>query len=150
MRPIDLLAEGVASYDPYLAETGELLDPVFDEPTQYGTPYHALCRAVLAKERDAQDRPQHLELALKGLDAALAHVEDVDGPPVASHVDRVTGSLWGINHRDFFWPAILKIHGLVKEIDPDRAATFSERIQAIEVPSPFRAMPPSNWAMVWL
>jgi hypothetical protein len=48
--PVEILREAVESYAPYLQASGEMHDPVFGEPTQYGTPYHALCNAVLARE----------------------------------------------------------------------------------------------------
>ena len=48
--PVEILREAVGSYAPYLQASGEMHDPVFGEPTQYGTPYHAFCNAVLARE----------------------------------------------------------------------------------------------------
>jgi predicted dehydrogenase len=39
--PVEVLREAVESYAPYLQAFGEMHDPVFGEPTQYGTPYHA-------------------------------------------------------------------------------------------------------------
>jgi hypothetical protein len=53
--PVEILRDAVESYAPYLQASGEMHDPVFREPTQYGTLYHALCNAVLARE-DAGER----------------------------------------------------------------------------------------------
>jgi hypothetical protein len=36
--PVEILREAVESYGPYLQASGEMHDPVFGEPTQYGTP----------------------------------------------------------------------------------------------------------------
>ena len=54
MLPVEILREVVESY-------GEKHDPVFQEPTQYGTPYPALCNAVLAREDGGQRKSAYAE-----------------------------------------------------------------------------------------
>jgi hypothetical protein len=57
VQPVEILREAVESYAPYLQASGEMHDPVFGEPTQYGTLYHALCNAVLAREDSGERKP---------------------------------------------------------------------------------------------
>jgi hypothetical protein len=59
--PVEILREVVESYAPYLQASGEKHDPVFQEPTQYGTPYPALCNAVLAREDGGQRKSAYAE-----------------------------------------------------------------------------------------
>ena len=74
MLPVEILREAVESYSPYLQASGEMHDPVFGEPTQYGTPYHAFCNAVLAKEIAGERKSAYADRAVRGLGAALDHV----------------------------------------------------------------------------
>ncbi|REF35854.1 hypothetical protein [Thermasporomyces composti] len=146
--PLAFLAAAVDSYAPYLQESGELHDPVFGEPTQYGTAYHAYCNAVLATVGPAERRAWYLDRALRGLEAALAHTGDPDLPAAASGFDRATGAVSRGNHRDFTWPPILKSYRLLKA--EGRAAALADRIAAVDIERSFRSRPPSNWASVWL
>jgi hypothetical protein len=57
VQPVEILREAVESYAPYLQASWEMHDPVFGEPTQYGTPYHALCNAVRAREDSGERKP---------------------------------------------------------------------------------------------
>lgn len=149
-KAIDTLKIAVDSFEPYLQESGEVFDPVFAEPTQYGTAYHALCRAVLAVKGPRSEEEKNLSWAIKCLDASLRHVNDPSLPPNASSVDRATGMLSSLNHRDFFWPPILKAYRILKSRVPDVDKEFSRRIAATDIMASFRSRPPSNWAMVWL
>ncbi|HEX6970591.1 MAG TPA: hypothetical protein VF234_00015 [Limnochordia bacterium] len=148
--PLDMLRRGVESYEPYLQPDGEMIDPVFGVPTQYGTAYHAFCQAVLAEKNEGAERDARLERAERGLDAALRHVADPELPPTVSGVRREHGSVSASNHRDFFWPPILKAHRLLTRLGHPRADEFAQRIRAVDIEASFRSRPPSNWSMVWL
>ena len=150
MNPIDILKRAVASYEPYLQPSGEIIDPIIRQPTQYGTAYHALCQAVVALKGDPASREAHLQRAQSGLDAALKRMGDPALPGNVSGMDRETGQVWRLNHRDFFWPPILKTYRIIKQLDPSGAAAFADRIAAVDLLGAVRARPPSNWAMVWL
>ncbi len=145
---IEFLARAVDSYAPYLQEDGELHDPVFGEPTQYGTAYHAYCNAVLARlgiESDA-----HTDRAARGLAAALAHTGDPDRTPAASGFDRTTGTVTRGNHRDFTWPPILKTFLLLRSMRHPRTDEFAKQIANVDILASFRMRPPKNWAAVWV
>lgn len=149
VRPLELLAEGTRGYEPYLLPSGEMSDPVLHEPTQYGTPYHAWCQAVLAKHGDAEQRDAHRERATRGLDAALAHVADPAAAHTVSGFDRRTGALHRINHRDFFWPAVLRTYRTLVELGVP-ADRWSDTIAKVDIERSFGSRPPSNWAAVWM
>jgi hypothetical protein len=148
--PLHLLATGVESYLPYLQGSGELHDPVFDEPTQYGTAYHMFCHAVLSVVGPADRRDFHLDHAVRGLDAALTHTGNPALTPSAAGFSRATGAVRRSNHRDFTWPPILKTYRIVAAAAVDRTPEFSERIKAVDIEQSFRSRPPSNWAAVWM
>ncbi len=148
--PLQVLTTAVDSYTPYLQPSGELIDPFFAEPTQYGTPYHALCQAVLAARGEAVARSWRMDNAARGLDASLRHVSDPSLAPTASTMRRTTGAVRRINHRDFFWPPILKTYRILLDEGHERSAEFARRIAAVEILDAFASRPPSNWAMVWL
>jgi hypothetical protein len=149
--PVNVLREAVESYAPYLQPSGELHDPVFGEPTQYGTPYHAFCNAVLAREYGGAWRSEYIERAARGLEAALEHVSDPGLPPTASGFDSATGAVEArINHRDFFWPPILKAFRILRDLGAEGAANLARRISMVDLESSFSQRPPSNWAAVWL
>jgi hypothetical protein len=90
-NPIQILEAAVASYEPYLHASGELFDPLLGEPTQYGTPYHALCQAVLAARGDPSRRAERLERAARGQEAALDHVDGLRLLANASSVGAACG-----------------------------------------------------------
>jgi hypothetical protein len=148
MDAVETLRRAAKSYASYLQPSGELHDPVFGEPTQYGTPYHALCNAALAK-LNGPGSP-YAERALRGLKASLDHVSDPELPANASGFDRATGSVSRANHRDFFWPPILKAFLVLKEMDLPGMDEIGDHIRGVDIESSFRSRPPSNWAAVWL
>lgn len=148
--PLDVLTAGVESYSPYLQDSGELHDPIFDEPTQYGTAYHALCQAVLAVTGPPAERARHLDNAGRALDAALAHTADPTLEPTGSSFSRANGTVRRSNHRDFTWPPILKTFRILRDAGDERTTEFAERIAAVDITRSFRSRPPSNWASVWL
>lgn len=147
---IDFLATATESYAPYLQPAGELHDPVFGEPTQYGTAYHALCNAVLAAHADLTKRHVFLDRAERCLDAALRHTSDPGLPAAASSFDRSTGAVARHNHRDFTWPPILKAYRVLRDLGHPRAAEFAGRIAEVDIEQSFAMRPPTNWASVWL
>jgi hypothetical protein len=148
--PVEILREAVESYAPYLQASGEMHDPVFGEPTQYGTAYHALCNAVLAREDGGERRSAYADRAVRGLEAALDHVLDSGLPPTASGFDGATGAVDRSNHRDFFWPPILKTFLILRELRVEGAEGLAARISRVDIEAAFVQRPPSNWAAVWL
>lgn len=149
IQPIDVLQQGVQSLQPFLQADGRLFDPLYLEPTQYGTAYYAYCNAVLALHIP-EHRAEYLERACLGATSALMYVLQPELPPSLSSAVRETGEAWGINHRDFYWPAILKTYQLLKVLAPERASTLQEPISAVRVELSFAQRPPNNWASVWL
>jgi hypothetical protein len=148
--PVEILSEAVESYAPYLQASGEMHDPVFGEPTQYGTPYHAFCNAVLAREDGGERRSAYADRAVRGLEVALDHVLDPGLPPTASGFDGATGAVDRSNHRDFFWPPILKTFLILRELGVEGADGLAARISGVDIEAAFAGRPPSNWAAVWL
>lgn len=149
MRAVKFLSEAVRSYEPYLQDDGELCDPHFGEPTQYGTPYYALCNAVLATRVEGLRR-SYSDQAVRGLAASLKHVADPTLPATLAHFSREDGSAGRMNHRDFFWPAILKTYGLLRGLKASEVVALGKSIAAVDIAASFRTRPPSNWAAVWL
>jgi hypothetical protein len=145
--PVEILREAVESYAPYLQASGEMHDPVFGEPTQYGTPYHAICNAVLATEGAGARKSEYAD---RGLKAALDHVIDSGLPPTASGFDGATGAVGRSNHRDFFWPPILKTFLILRNLGVEGAERQAGRISGVDIEAAFAQRPPSNWAAVWL
>ena len=150
MLPVEILREAVESYAPYLQASGEMHDPVFGEPTQYGTPYHALCNAVLAEEDSGEMKSAYADRAVRGLEAALDHVSNPGLPPTASGFDGATGAVERSNHRDFFWPPILKTFLILRDLGVKAADGLAARISRVDIGGAFAQRPPSNWAAVWL
>jgi hypothetical protein len=146
MLPVEILREAVESYSPYLQASGEMHDPVFGEPTQYGTPYHVFCNAVLAREIAGERKSAYADRAVRGLGAALDHVLDPGLPPTASGFDDATGAVSRSNHRDFFWPPILKTFLMLRDLGVDGAEAFAGRISGVDIEASFAQRPPSNWA----
>lgn len=146
---IHILKIGVDSLSPWLQPDGELFDPVFNAPTQYGTPYYAYANAVLGMHLGAEGSIYRLR-ALRGLQAALTYVLNTHLPPRISSAERETGRTWGINHRDFFWPAILKTYLLLKPVYPSETTALQADLAAVRVDQSFAQRPPHNWASVWL
>jgi len=149
-RAVRFLGAAIDRQAVLLRPSGELDDPFFGEPTQYGTAYHAFCNAALAKLCPSPRREIVLDRAERGLDAALTHTADIDLPPTLSEFDRATGSTKRSSHRDFTWPAILKGYRLLREAGSTQAGKLAERIADVDVERSFRSRPPSNWSSVWL
>lgn len=149
MVAIELLKGGVQSLEPYLQPSGELIDPVFGEPTQYGTPYYALCNAALAAQ-EGDERAHYADKAARGLNASLHHLTDLTLQPTLSSFRRDTGATGRGSHRDFFWPAVLKTYRILRDLGVGKADTSVERISALDIEVAFHTRPPSNWAAVWL
>jgi hypothetical protein len=148
MKPIDLLRRAVISHEPYLQPDGELHDAALGAPAQYGTPYHAYCQAVLALKGPGNERDERLEKAHRGISRALRHVSDPAEPSAVSSIHPGTGAKQFVNHRDFFWPPILKTYRILKELGA--AGSLGEKIAAVDIFAAFKMRPPSNWAAVWL
>lgn len=148
--PIRFLADAVDGFAPYQQPSGDLHDPIFAETTQYGTAYYTYCNAVLAERGDPGRRERYLDRATRGLDATLAHTADPSLPPAGSGFDRATGAVSRGNHRDFTWPPILKVFGILRSAGSPRTDEFAERIAAVDIEQSFSQRPPSNWASVWL
>lgn len=144
---------GVDSYADCLRADGELLDPVMGVATQYGTAYHAYANAVIAGLGPADLRAVHLDRALRGVEAALAHTSRPVLPPTAAGFVRETASVRSfLNHRDFTWPPILKTVLLLERLGADatRIASLKATVAGVDVHASFRSRPPSNWCAVWM
>jgi hypothetical protein len=160
MNPaIAFLQQGVDSLLPYFEPTSGLLnDPVFGCPTQYSTPYYAWCNAVLAAHLAGEEREHYAARARRGLHAALDYLLDPSLPPYPSDFQPGSGASSGRNHRDFFWPAILKTWRLLNGpgasvpgiSGPGSAENFSAMIARVDALAAFAQRPPSNWAAVWM
>ncbi len=148
--PIQLLRKGAAFFDPWVDENGECLDPALGEPFQYGTAYHAYLRATLATLGEADERDRQLDLAFRGLTAALRHVADPSEPAPTTQVNPDTGDRNRANHRDFFWPAILKTYRLLKDSKVPQLDGIADKIASVDPFRSFISRPPINASMVWL
>jgi len=146
---VGILKTGARSYDSCLQKNGEIFDPVFGEQFQYGTPYYALCNAVLALKTEGKERDDHIQKTLKAFNAALRHVVDPNSPSGISIADRDTASSVRINHRDFYWPAIMKSLLILKRLG-QKTGRFEREIRSVDVEKAFHTKPPNNWAAVWL
>ncbi|HEY8788986.1 MAG TPA: hypothetical protein VIM10_07645 [Actinopolymorphaceae bacterium] len=152
-NPIDLLVAGVDSYADCLRADGELLDPVMGVATQYGTAYHAYANAVIAEFGPADVRDEHLDRALRGVEAALRHTSRPELAPTASGFVRETASVRSAgNHRDFTWPPILKTVLILERLGADagRVRSLKAAVAGVDVHASFRSRPPSNWCAVWM
>jgi|GEM_PF-1457233 len=176
-----LLLQGAASLYPYFdPTTGVLNDPVFGCPTQYGTPYFAWVNAVLAAgaagaERSAyplqgatphmplrapETARRYLQTARLALNSSLEYLLNPALPPHPSDFTLDTGSASYRNHRDFFWPPVLKTWRLLARLEQSdgspqpaaglTAAHFKDAIAKVDILAAFAMRPPSNWAAVWL
>lgn len=150
---LEILGTGVDSFRDHLQDSGELHDPHFGEPTQYGTAYHAYGNAVLALLGPPEERSDRLDRAVRGVTTSLAHTGNPELPPFASSFDRTTGSVTDrINHRDFTWPPILKTLRILPRIGAtaDTVRALREQAAAVDPEKSFKFRPPFNWAAVWL
>lgn len=150
MRPLDILARGVESLAPFLDARGELLDPVAGQPFQYGTAYCAYCHAVLARMGRPERRSAHAEHAFKGLCASLDHIENPQAHPWCTQVYDPTASLGRHDHRDFFWPPVLRTFRALRDQGGIDLSGCRQRIEALDPEQCFASRPPSNWSAVWI
>jgi hypothetical protein len=150
MRSVEILQRGVESLASCLDERGELVDPVIGYPFQYGTAYYAYCNAVLAHLGEMESRAVHADRAIRGLNASLDHVEDPQRFPSYSGVDTVVACAYQSDHRDFFWPAMLRTYRLLRDLGGEDLSIQRARIAAIDPEATFASRPPSNWSSVWL
>jgi hypothetical protein len=151
---LSTLLQGVNALLPYFVpETGQLNDPVFGCPTQYSTPYYAWCNAVLAAQHGGSERALFARRARSGLRASLDYLLDLDLPPYPSLFYRASGSLERHNHRDFFWPPVMKtwcLLGEINELDEPLAGNFggyrryADGITRVDPLAAFAQRPPSN------
>jgi hypothetical protein len=148
LSAVDVLRTAVNSHEPYLQPDGELHDAALGTPAQYGTPYHAFCQAVLALKGPPGERDTRVEKALRGIKAALRHVGDPSAPSAPASINPGTGAISFVNHRDFFWPPILRTFRILKGLGA--AEGLAEKIAAVDIMAAFKMRPPSNWAAVWV
>lgn len=143
---VDWLAQG-------LLPSGELNDPVFQSPAQYGTAYFALANAFLAQKTSGADRQRYAEAALRSLKATLRHLHgDVDPDPAVADFTHTVASPGFRNLRDFMWPPAVRSFLILRRLDGVDLdlAPVEEEIRQIDVPHVFSELPPVNWAAVWL
>jgi hypothetical protein len=105
---------------------------------------------VLAREVAGERKSAYADRAVRGLEAALDHVLDPGLPPTVSGFDGATGAVGRSNHRDFFWPPILKTFLILRDLGVEGAEDFAGRISGVDIETSFAQRPPSNWAAVWL
>lgn len=148
---VQLWRDGVASFAPYVTADGELRDPVWGAPTQYGTAYHAYCQAVLARVQQGSPAGERAAArAACGLAAAARHVGDPTEPPTLASFHRDTGQAGRGNHRDFFWPPLLRGWRILADLGHPDAPALAAQIARVPILRSFSSRPPSNWAAVWL
>ncbi len=150
MKAIDLLRVAVESYEPYLQESGELHDPVLGEPTQYGTPCHALGQAVLASHDPTPRHSEHLMYAFRGLDASLRTLNNSNRPHTASALDPSTGTVSALDHRSYFWAPVIKTYRHLKRHGVSMADAFTTRIAGVDIERAFTDRPLDGRAAAWL
>src|SRR5215211_1491907 len=109
--PVEILREAVQSYAPYLQPDGEMHDPVFGQPTQYGTPYHALCNAVLARE--AGDAGKWFVRNEPYACVSCSFMYDEEYALEISHLARERGLKNGVVQDKLFLPGLRKLGRLV-------------------------------------
>lgn len=146
---LDFIETGAEALAEHQGSDGELADPVFGEPTQYGTAYFAELCAALALLSDEDGRERRVASARAGAAAVLAHLRDASSRPALSSVSGAIAAPQFHNHRDFMWPALLRTVGLLRRLDEPSEALESQ-IASVAVPGAFAKRPPNNWASVWL
>ncbi|VXC14698.1 conserved hypothetical protein [Arthrobacter sp. 9AX] len=148
---LKLLHQGAVALAPGFQPSGELNDPVFHEPTQYGTPYYAYVSAVLASTAADDQTAVWADRAKRGLEATLKHLLDDNDPhPAAADYTHGVGSPSFRNLRDFMWPPVMRTYRLLKELGTPGLQDIEDKIRAVDVPRAFSEMPPVNWAAVWI
>jgi hypothetical protein len=147
---LELIERGAAHLARYLRPSGELDDPVFGEPTQYGTAYFAYVNATLASLTDGAAAARHGESALAGLRATLAHLLDPADPTPAADFTHDIASPGTRNLRDFMWPPALRALRLLREPRSSDVQQLEGAVRKVDVPGIFSERAPVNWAAVWI
>jgi hypothetical protein len=147
---LDLLRGGAHALADHLQPSGELHDPVFGEPTQYGTAYYAYVNATLASLSRGAEQARYVDAAERGLRATLRHLLDPADPTPAADFTRDVASPSTQNLRDFMWPPVIRTLRLLRQIGRTDIAPLVEQISRVAVPDAFQKLPPVNWAAVWL
>jgi hypothetical protein len=148
---LNLLEQGVDALAWCLQPSGELNDPVFGEPAQYGTAYYAYNNAVLAKVGDPAKRESRADAARRGLAATLRHLLDPADPlQPAADFSHAIGSPGFRNLRDFMWPPVMRTLRILQELGHADLDELIDQIRAVDVPGAFSERAPVNWAAVWI
>ena len=148
---LELLRDGVNGLLPGYQPSGELFDPVFGEPTQYGTAYFAYSNAVLARHARGPGRTDLVRRARDGLEATLRHLLDPHDPsPAAADFTHGVASPGFRNLRDFMWPPVLRTFRILRGLDVPDLTSLADMVRAVQVPGAFSERPPVNWATVWI
>lgn len=145
-----LLTQGAAALGRSLQPSGELYDPVFGEPTQYGTAYFAYVNAAIGQLSRGHGPGPYFERAERGLAAALRHLLDPTSPPATSSYAPPIASPTALNHRDFMWLAVLRGLQVLRAAGCSGSGILAQQVQTVAVPDVFAARAPSNWASVWI
>jgi hypothetical protein len=148
---LNLLEQGAEALAWCLQPSGELNDPVFGMPAQYGTAYYAYVNAVLAKVGDPAERERHADAARRGLAATLRHLLDpADPQESAADFSHAIGSPGYRNLRDFMWPPVMRTLRILRELGRTDLDELISQIRAVDVPGAFSERAPVNWAAVWI
>ena len=150
MSALEFLSEGAEHLRAFLQPSGELHDPVFGEPTQYGTAYFAYVNAAMGRLCHGAAAEPFLEMAERGLGAALRHLLDLDDVPATSSYAPPIASPKAANHRDFMWLPVLRVLRVLRDAGRPGLDGIAEQVRKVAVPGVFAARPPNNWAAVWL
>jgi hypothetical protein len=145
-----LIEQGAAGLAPHVLKSGELNDPVFGEPTEYGTAYFAYVNATLSALGDEASRPARRDAARAGLAATLRHLADPADPTPAADFTHDIGSPGTRNLRDFMWPPALRALRLLRQADGAEVASVEALVRKVAVPDVFSERAPVNWAAVWI
>jgi hypothetical protein len=137
MKSVDVLRTGVRSYQPYLQDSGELLDPMLEEPTHYGTPCHALCQAVLAAVDPQPERSEHWKLAFRGLDASLRAIQNPSAAPCVRELNPADGSVQPGDPRAYYWTPVMKTYRLLQRQGVAMVDAFTRKISAVDITTCF-------------
>ena len=162
--PLALLAEQLTRLSADMDGSGRVLDPLVNEPTQYGTAYFAYAAAVASAYGPAARQALvgdagwwvggagggRVGDAVRAMNASLDHLSDLNQSPWISGIDPVAGGTSRLSHRDFFWPAVMETFRRLREAQPQAAESWAERIAGIDIEATFITRPPSNWSAVWL
>jgi hypothetical protein len=150
-RAAEFLSRGAAGLRPYLQDSGELHDPVFDEPTQYGTAYYGYVNSALAALATGAETDEYRSAARRGLEATLRHLLNPGDPhPPTTRYYPAVGSPSAANLRDFMWLPVLRGLRLLTEQGDPAAANLAKLVAEVDVPGAFNKRGPVNWATVWI